>query len=250
MRNVWLAALGIFGLAAQAQAADVRLLNIDLAQDHVNITTGFTGADLPLFGVRQGRGDVVVVMEGPQRESTVRKKERIMGAWINTGWMNFSSVPSYYDYASSAASVSSIMSADWRSGNRVGVEGLEFRPDNTEHVEAKVLEEFEDSLVRIKQKQSLYTAQAQKVVFIDDRFFRVDFHLPANVPRGQYTVRGMLVRDGRVVSEVSRTMTVAQVGFSSDVNKVARSHGFAYGLLCVLVAVMAGFLSDMIGRRH
>lgn len=243
---VFLCAFALVGRSGWA--AESKLLNIDLSQNTVDITTGFTGDDVTLFGVKQGRGDVVIVLEGPSRENTVRRKDRVMGAWINRKWVNFTTVPSYYDIAASTENTGSLMSRARLEDTHIGVEALLLNPEDNDHDE-QTLKSFRDALVRIKQSRSLYPIKPQKVTFLDDRFFRVDFHLPANVPRGDYRVRGMLIRDGQVVADVSRTMKVAQVGFSSDVNKVAQKHGFVYGLLCVFVAIFMGFLSDLLVRR-
>lgn len=236
-------------MALPANAATSQLLNIDLAQNKVHITTGFTGSNMTLFGVKQGRGDVVVVLEGPIKQSTVRRKDRIMGAWVNQSWVNFKTVPTYYDFAATEKNLKQVMSLTNLQANHIGVESLLFKPEKAKYDEA-TMKAFEDALIRIKQRRLLYPTESKKVNFLDDRFFRVDFHLPANVPRGEYTVRGMLVRDGQIVSEMTRKMYVSQVGLSSSVNKVAHNHGFAYGLLCVLVAVLAGIMSDFLIRRN
>ena len=67
-------------------------IEIGLSTDRVSITADFTGADLTIFGAldnadplvsRQGRYDVIVVLEGPPRPVVVRRKDRILGMWIN-----------------------------------------------------------------------------------------------------------------------------------------------------------------------
>ena len=236
-------------IASPAWAAESKLLNIDLAQDKVSITTGFTGASLSVFGVKQGRGEVIVVLEGPDKQSTVRKKNRVFGAWVNTQSVDFETVPSYYDYAVSGENPKNFMTLKSRQRDHIGIDALLLQPDENEDG-ADGIKNFQDALIRIKQSRSLFSVKPQKITYIDERFFRVDFHLPSNVPRGEYTVRGMLIRDGQVAADVTRTMKVAQIGFSSNVNKVAQNHGFAYGLLCVFVAFVAGLLSDLLIRRN
>jgi uncharacterized protein (TIGR02186 family) len=249
MKKFVLGAVFAFLMISPALAAESKLLNIDLAQDKVSITTGFTGSSLTVFGVKQGRGDVVIVLEGPIKQSTVRKKDRVMGAWVNTQWIDFQTVPSYYDYAISGENPENFMTLKNRQKEHIGIDALWLKPDESES-DAQTLQKFQDALVRIKQSRHLFSLKPQKITYIDDRFFRVDFPLPSNVPRGEYTVRGMLIRDGLAAAEVTRTMKVAQIGFSSNVNKVAQNHGFLYGLLCVFIAFFAGLLSDLLIRRN
>src|SRR2546423_1125025 len=67
----------------------------------IAITTGFTGAAVVLFGATDGPGDIVVTVRGPDREVTVRRKERVAGIWVNTQQMSFARVPSFYALAAS-----------------------------------------------------------------------------------------------------------------------------------------------------
>src|SRR5260370_8304669 len=62
----------------------------DLTNHLIAITTGFTGASVVLFGATDGPGDVVVAVRGPEREMTIRRKNRIAGIWVNTHESPFS----------------------------------------------------------------------------------------------------------------------------------------------------------------
>src|SRR4029078_11211762 len=90
------------------QAANPEGIEIGLSTDTVSITAGFTGANLTIFGAldsadplvsRQGRYDVIVVLEGPTRPVVVRRKDRILGMWINTDAETFINVPISYSIA-------------------------------------------------------------------------------------------------------------------------------------------------------
>src|SRR3546814_6756500 len=74
--------LCVFGLLGwRAPSAQAEELLVDISQHLVAITTGFTGADVLLFGVREGPGEIVVVVRGPHMSTTVRRKDRIAGIW-------------------------------------------------------------------------------------------------------------------------------------------------------------------------
>ena len=93
---------------AQQKTAGAEGIEIGLSTDRVSITADFTGADLTIFGAldnadplvsRQGRYDVIVVLEGPTRPVVVRRKDRILGMWINTEATTFINVPISYSIA-------------------------------------------------------------------------------------------------------------------------------------------------------
>src|SRR5690606_39179681 len=91
-----LMALLLLLMPAAAQAPETtnpENIQIGLSTDRVSITADFSGADLTIFGAldnadpliaRHGRYDVIVVLEGPPRPIVVRKKNRVLGMWINT----------------------------------------------------------------------------------------------------------------------------------------------------------------------
>ncbi|MCB0079333.1 MAG: TIGR02186 family protein, partial [Caldilineaceae bacterium] len=68
----------------------------DLSQHQINISTGFSGTELLLFGAADPSGDVVVIVSGPEGKAIVRKKTRVSGIWINTESVAFDAVPGFY----------------------------------------------------------------------------------------------------------------------------------------------------------
>lgn len=251
MRKVFFAAVvlclvcGVQAMAAESEAP----LTVELAEDHVRITTGFTGDSLTLFGYKGGRGDVAVILEGPKRDSKVRRKEQIFGAWINRSWLNFEQIPSYYDYALSVDDENGLLSDEDLKGRDVGVGSLRFAP-HKDRYDADTVKDFQNALLRNKQDQQLFPLKPQRIEFLSPHLFRVDFQLPANVPSGEYTVRALLIRNHKVVYEDALPLRVGLEGFSSDIYKFARDHSFLYGVLCVFLALMAGWLSNAIVRRN
>lgn len=117
MRRAW--SLGgaivgalLCGIPASAQMLPPEDIQIGLSTDIVAITADFTGADLTIFGsvenadpqvYRQGRYDVIVVLEGPGRPVVVRRKSRVLGVWVNTQSETFVNVPESYSVATTRA---------------------------------------------------------------------------------------------------------------------------------------------------
>jgi len=67
----------------------------DLSSHLIAITTGFTGASVVLFGATEGRGDIITVVRGPEREMTVWRKGKVAGIWVNAEAVVFGNVPSF-----------------------------------------------------------------------------------------------------------------------------------------------------------
>lgn len=223
--------------ARAAEPASAQRIIIDMAKDHVDITTGFTGAHLTLFGVKRDAGDVALVVRGPQRPVVVRHKEQVFGMWMNTESVSFADVPSYYDLALSARE-KDLLPLAVRQSYGLGLDSLDFHYQGRE--KPALVKRFEEALIRNKQTQGLFPLEARPVLFLNDDFFRADFDLPANLPTGDYRVQSFLIKDGAIIDRNEKILRVAQVGFSAQVRDFAYRQGLAYGLLAVILAIVSG----------
>ena len=74
--------------------------------------------------------------------------------------------------------------------------------------------------------------------------------MPVNVPIGRYTTQVYLFRDGKLLSQNQSSLQVHKVGFERVVYLLALRHPFIYGLLAVLMAVIAGFAAWAVFRKE
>ncbi len=239
---VLLSCLPFFGAQAQERG-----LTIDLANDRVDITAGFTGAHLALFGVKNGPGQVAVVIRGPEKTMLVRRKESALGIWFNKRSLKFRKVPVYYDYALSVPE-SKLATPETLKKNGIGLNALKFDPD-TWRDKPEYAQSFQEALIRNKQAEGLFPLKPRRINFLDDNFFRASFYVPSNVPTGEYEVQSFLIRDGAVVDVRTTALNVGQAGLEAKIYKFAYGQSLAYGLLCVLIAVIAGWSANAIRLR-
>ena len=73
--------------------------------------------------------------------------------------------------------------------------------------------------------------------------------VPAGVTRGQYNVEVYLFRDGEVVSAQSTPLFVDQQGLERKLFNMAHHAPLFYGLLCVFMAMLLGWISSVLFRR-
>ncbi len=238
---------GKYTAYAQGWRSDGEALVIDLAQDHVDITTGFTGARLVLFGVREREGDLAIVIRGPLENQIVRRKQPTMGLWMNRESVRFLDVPSYYDYALSAPEEKT-GSAVLRDQLGIGLDALEFSYESS--YPSDFVLRFEEALIRSKQAAGLFPLEARSVFFLNDRFFRVEFDFPADMPTGDYQIVTHLFKGEKLVDQGRTNLRVAQVGFGAEVFYFAHTNGFFYGLIIVFLAVFSGWAANYVMRRR
>jgi len=237
----WLA----LGLAGSLRAAP---LVADLSKHLVAITTGFAGADVLLFGAVDGPGDVVVIIWGPPEEVAIHRKSRIAGIWINTAQLTFDRVPSFYSVASSRP-LDEIASDQVLTRLEMGVDRIDL-PLPHAKASANVARNWRDALIRNKQRLGHYSTEVGQVIFLGENLFRTLVEFPANVPTGTYQIEVYLLRDGRVVSAQTTPLIVSKIGLEADVFDFAHNYAALYGLIAILVALVAGWLAHIAFRRH
>lgn len=241
------AASGIcMGRAFAQTAVTGRNLVVDLATNHVDITLGFNGADLTLFGVKDKPGQISVVIRGPEQTTTVRRKSKALGIWMNTSAVEFLNVPVYYDFATSAPETD-LASREILNKLGIGLDALDFHVEKNE--DREMIDSFREALVRNRQEGGHFPLSSRAVKFISDDFFRVDFHVPADVPTGDYLVETLLLNEGRVIDRREISLRVAQVGFSADVYHFSYERSFVYALLSIGLAIVLGAGSHFAFRR-
>lgn len=241
MRRWILAVLLATALVAPAGAAEP--LIADMTTHFIAITTGFTGANLVLFGATDGSGDIIAVVRGPEHDVVVRRKSRIAGLWINTHEVTFTSVPSYYAVYSSRP-LEEIAPPAMQALHQIGLANLRCgtagKPRPVEEVAA-----FRAALIRERQHDGLFGDPGGRAHFLGDRLFRADIALPANLPTGEYRVEIYLVHDGAVLSAQTSPLFVSQAGIDADVNDFADRYALLYGVLAAGGAAIAGWLASL-----
>ena len=109
---------------------------------------------------------------------------------------------------------------------------------------------FRSAVIRLKQDQNLFQEHDDGVSFIGRSLFRASVDLPVNVPIGRYTADVYLFRDGQVVSKNQSTLEVTQAGLDRAIYLMAFNRPLLYGLVAVLLAVLAGLAGWAAFRRE
>jgi uncharacterized protein (TIGR02186 family) len=241
-------------LAALPFPAAAKDIVADLIVHRIEITSGFSGAELTLFGAIEGKGDVIAVVHGPSIPGggliggtlDVRRKVRSFGIWVSGPYVRFDGIPGFYAIAGTEP-LDEIVTPVMRQRYQLGLDMMK-----TEAVQATApdIADFSSALLRIRERQGLYNAKVGHVSFVGDRLFRTSFAFPSSVPTGIYTVDVYLARDGQIVDAQSFTLLVNRAGFSADIYDFAHRHAAAYGAIAVVTALFFGWLAHLAFRRR
>ncbi len=221
-----------------------------LSQNRVSITAGFDGSEIFVFGAvmreapvptEAGPLDVVITVEGPTLPVVVRRKERVLGIWVNTESANIDEAPSFYAVATTGP-LDQILTETERLRHRIGVD----KTVRTIGARAQVEDpqSFIDAVVRIRENDALYTRQDDTVDLRQDTLFSTEIVLPANLVEGDYRTRMFLVRDRQVVNVTEQVITVRKDGLERLIYTTAHERPLLYGILSLLVALFAGWAAS------
>lgn len=238
-------ALAIFFFALAPRTTDAELVAA-LSSHLVAITTSFTGTNVLLFGTSGGGGDVVVVIRGPDKPQVVRRKGRRFGVWVTQKDITFERVPGYYTVAANKP-LEDFVPAPIAERHQIGIDYLRLTARET--VRPDQLNEFRKALIRNKQRLQLYGEKPGHIIFLGGTLFRTDMPIPANAPVGSYTVSIYLVADGEIISAETTPLVVSKVGVEAQISDFAHRYSFAYGVLAILIAAVAGWTANLIIRR-
>ena len=241
-------ALTVMLLAAPARGDD---LLAGLSEDFISITSSFTGTDITLFGAIDARDpviaerDIVVVLRGPDADITVRRKEPVIGIWLNSKSAEFLQLPSYY-FVASTRPLSDITLPAVLARYQIGLANLRF--DVSGGV-APALNPFRLAVIRANQRENLYREEIGAIGLVSGVLFQVRIPMPAEVPTGSYRAEAYLFRDGNVVSAYSAPLYIDKSGIERWLYDMAQQLPWVYGLAAVLLSIAVGWIASFIFRR-
>ena len=249
---------GAPALAQQQPGADVADdLPAGVAEEQISVSSTYGGSYITVFGMnpdRRGRGDIVVVLRGPTEQATVMQKRRVFGLWINGDPVRFSEAPAFFAVLSNRplreiASPQSI----WR---------YQLDPAASAQLASAVPaggdpSAYRAALVRLRHAQGLYQWYSRPpqegvrggLTAYRGGLFRAVVRLPANAPIAQYHADTYLFRDGRLISRQRIPITISRIGVERTIHDMATNVSWLYGIVTVLLALLAGWGSAVLFRR-
>ncbi|MCV3272222.1 TIGR02186 family protein [Roseobacter sinensis] len=237
-------------VALPAAAEDIVL---GLSKDTVSIDTSFDGSEILIFGAvkREApipddpRLQVIVTVAGPDETFTVRRKEKVLGIWVNTDAVEIDRAPSFYAVSTSTLLGLSLSETEDlrhrvsipRAIRSVGA------PDTIEDATR-----FTEALIRIKSRSNQYQLNEGTVSVDEQTLFRTAIELPAALTEGDYQTRIFLTRGGKVVSKYETSIYVRKVGLERWLFRLSRENALLYGIMSIAIAIAAGWSASAVFR--
>lgn len=239
--------LSVASLAILSVPLPASAMAIDVSSDVISVTTGFNGATLTIFGTQETPGNVVIVVEGPPKSATVRKKSRVMGLWTNTDSRVFTNVPSFYEVAATS-DPAAIAPQELLQQKRIGLSNLSVVPLKGSKMDTETTE-FVKALFEKQSDKHLFVPDVQPLFYPGPNLFKAQFSIPAIVSPGQYRVSAYVFADGKVTEEDTASFVIVPQGLSAEMRSFATENGLLYGLFGMFMALVAGWLATVLLKR-
>jgi uncharacterized protein (TIGR02186 family) len=222
---------------------------LGLSRDEVAITANFNGSEVMIFGAIKrdapapvgGPLEVIITLAGPLEPVLVRRKERVLGIWVNTDAVEVDAAPSFYAVATSAPMRDVLTSVeDLRYGISIPrVIRSVGAPDTVRNSET-----FTQALIRIRAGSEHYQVLDSAVDIEEETLFRGQITLPAALTEGDYTAHIYITRDGVVVDDYETNIAIYKAGLERWLYEMSRNQPFFYGLMSLAIAISAGWLAS------
>jgi uncharacterized protein (TIGR02186 family) len=218
-----------------------------LSQNQVSITADFVGSEIFVFGAVKrftpippdvGPLNIVITVRGPTEPVTVRRKERVLGIWVNRTSMVVDEAASFYAIASSGP-LDEVMSTEAQMRYGIGVNRVVTVSGPIEGIRNPT--EFREAVIRINSENGLYTQQDGAVELLEETLFSTSVALPSNLTEGVYVTRMYLLRDREVINISDTAITVRKEGLEQWIYALAHEQPWIYGILTIVIALMVGW---------
>lgn len=224
-----------------------------LTHETVEIREDFAGQELVLYGATRGltlQDEIVVVLRGPGEDLRVMRKERTFGIWVNSAPLEFEDVPSYYAIATSLP-LEDIASPQSLAGNGIGLPAtLAILAAPTATETDRDVRPYLTAIARAARRDGLYAEAQRGVEILDGGLFRATITLPPLTPVGNYVAEVYLFRDGRTIASRTASLRVEKAGIERFIFQFAHGQPWLYGLICVALAMLAGYVANVAFSRR
>lgn len=232
----------LISLAPVGSAAEVSL---NIAPSTVEITTFYNGTTVAVDGKVAAEAEVLILVSGSGEELHVKRKGKVGGLfWMNVGDLTFGNVPRVYMIYTGKELADKIENESMGLGFNALEARVEIKPAGEEN--SFYFKEF----VRLKESQGLYSKSGEAVTYgaaADGvRPFQATLTIPPQMKQDSHTVAAYAVRDNQVLASSTANLELKQVSFPAQLSRLAFDHSLLYGILAVIIAILAGLIISAI----
>ncbi len=219
----------------------------DLSEKEIQIQTDFNGKEIIIFGILKTDQDTIISIKGPNKDTKVLKKERILGFWFNTKKVIYKQLPSLFFIASSSP-IKKILNKETIIKEKLYFDELLVNAiTQRDFIDQNNLKIWNKNLINIKFAENLF--KEYDLENVDNKLFQTRVFFPAKSTPGEYTVTVYQVKNQIIQNRKKRVINIKKAGVGEKIFKFANEKPAAYGLLSILFAIVSGLFAATVFRR-
>lgn len=214
----------------------------DVSHSNVQIHSSFVGTQLLIFGARNAPGDLVIAVRGPESKVFLRRKERIAGMWMHVERHKYFALPLFYALTSSRP-LKDIAPPHLLHELGLGVGQV------TRAANATPSPVFDKALHELMASHDAWQEPFGKISYFGESLFKVRLNVPDTLPQGAYSIEVYLFNKGKLAGFQTIPLAAYKVGMDADIYDHAQHAPWRYGILCVGLALLGGWLAHRLFHR-
>jgi uncharacterized protein (TIGR02186 family) len=219
----------------------------DVSQEEIQIETDFKGKEIIIFGTLKNDEDTIISIKGPNKDSKMMKKERILGFWFNTKKVIYKGIPSVF-FLSSSNPVREILNQNTIIKEKLYFDEILINASTQrDFLNQNKLLTWNKNLIRIKKNENLFKEYELKN--IDNKLFQTRVFFPSNAIPGNYKVTIFQIKNKIIVSKKNKLIKIKKSGIGEKIYEFAYNEPASYGLLSILFAISCGLTAATLFRR-
>ena len=216
-------------------------------RSEVDISTDFAGTELKAIGSMRGPADLIIKLVGPPHEATLSRETKLGPFWIEGATVRMVGAPSLV-FLYATAPIASLLPPAEQQKYGLLLEGVPVRIER--QLQAYAAEDWRKAFYRLKEKQGYYHEDDRAIRVFGNRLFIANMRLPGDLRVGTYTVEILLVKSGKVVGRNVAAFEVRLSGIEHWTWALAHDHPWLFGSLFTLLAMLLGFVLNVIPYRR
>jgi uncharacterized protein (TIGR02186 family) len=238
--------IGIASLVCAISVAGESQTRLEVVPDEIQIGTFYDGCTVHVSATTSQCDGAVIVLEGQDEEVTLNRKGRVAFIWMNVARITISGLPQAYIMAASDK-LENICSGATLRDLRLGLQSL--RPRMKVSSDRPLTGGEFEQFLKLKEHSGAYDTDIKinlKTISPDSQELSADLPIPSRMPPGTYDINLYCFRDGNLIENQVGRLGIETIGLPCLLMNLADKHAAMYGLLAIIVAMVAGLVIGII----
>ncbi len=251
-KTLRLIAVLLAGLTTEAALASSppQGVAVKLAPTVIQMGTFYSGARVHVEGTVPLSSQVIIAVRGPEVTEVFNQVGRAGPIWVNTGKVSISGIPSLLLIYSSKRVCDCLCREEI---DRAQFDAAALKAQIKISPMTRNTDLIAGEFLKLKYRQGSYQLENGGVELTDAvearEGYTLDFDWPKNAAPGTYMVRVCSCQGGNISESLEIPLKVVEVGFPAMIAGLANERPAIYGIISVVVAVLAGFGIDFLATR-